>query len=223
MRVKILGSAAGGGFPQWNCACPNCRGVGAFRAELVCVEDEDLGAECPVQQGDHSVGHLHHSRLLRRGNGGPFLGQHPEVVAIDAVVEDGRMQTSGPFIFIATNRLKPGAYEKERRRVPGQKDRSAGGPRQPATRVHVDHTARSGPQRVRDLLPDEAEELLKGRVQVINLWRPIRGPLQDAPLAVCDARTVHPADEILIRSVATERSGNAEPAKCRCVVGFTTW
>src|SRR6266481_5381734 len=24
MRVKVLGSAAGGGFPQWNCACPNC-------------------------------------------------------------------------------------------------------------------------------------------------------------------------------------------------------
>ena len=24
MRVKILGSAAGGGFPQWNCACSNC-------------------------------------------------------------------------------------------------------------------------------------------------------------------------------------------------------
>jgi len=27
MRVKILGSAAGGGFPQWNCACPNCRAL----------------------------------------------------------------------------------------------------------------------------------------------------------------------------------------------------
>lgn len=25
MHVRILGSAAGGGFPQWNCACPNCR------------------------------------------------------------------------------------------------------------------------------------------------------------------------------------------------------
>jgi len=25
MRVKVLGSAAGGGFPQWNCACSNCR------------------------------------------------------------------------------------------------------------------------------------------------------------------------------------------------------
>jgi len=27
MRVKVLGSAAGGGFPQWNCACPQCAGV----------------------------------------------------------------------------------------------------------------------------------------------------------------------------------------------------
>lgn len=27
MRVKVLGSAAGGGFPQWNCACPQCMGV----------------------------------------------------------------------------------------------------------------------------------------------------------------------------------------------------
>jgi len=35
MRVKILGSAAGGGFPQWNCACPNCRELraGTFRGK----------------------------------------------------------------------------------------------------------------------------------------------------------------------------------------------
>jgi hypothetical protein len=77
-----------------------------------------------------------------------------------------------------------------RRRVPGSEDRRADAPRQPVPRVHVDHTETSGPQRVRDLLPDEAEQLLRGRVQIINLWRPIRGPLQDAPLAVCDAQTV---------------------------------
>jgi len=77
-----------------------------------------------------------------------------------------------------------------RRRVPGSEDRRADAPRQPVPRVHVDHTETSGPQRVRDLLPDEAEKLLRGRVQIINLWRPIRGPLQDAPLAVCDAQTV---------------------------------
>jgi len=27
MRIRVLGSAAGGGFPQWNCNCPNCDGV----------------------------------------------------------------------------------------------------------------------------------------------------------------------------------------------------
>jgi hypothetical protein len=77
-----------------------------------------------------------------------------------------------------------------RRRVPGGEDRRGDAPRQPVPRVHVDHTVTSGPQRVRDLLPDEAEKLLRGRVQIINLWRPIRGPLRDAPLAVCDASTV---------------------------------
>lgn len=35
MRIKILGSAAGGGFPQWNCACPNCQSLraGTFRGK----------------------------------------------------------------------------------------------------------------------------------------------------------------------------------------------
>jgi len=95
----------------------------------------------------------------------------------------------------------------QRRRVPGQQDRSRSGPRQPATRVHVDHTARSGPQRVRDLMGDEAEELLKGRVQVINMWRPTRGPLRDAPLAVCDSRTVAAGDLVPSDLVYRERVG----------------
>jgi hypothetical protein len=83
-----------------------------------------------------------------------------------------------------------------RRRIAGAEDRAAGTPRQPVPRVHVDQTEKSGPQRVRDLLGDEAEELLKGRVQVVNLWRPIRGPLRDAPLAMADARTVS-ADDLV--------------------------
>ena len=95
----------------------------------------------------------------------------------------------------------------QRRRVPGAADRAPGGPRQPATRVHVDHTARSGPQRVRDLMGDEAEELLKGRVQVINMWRPIRGPLRDAPLAVCDATTVAFTDFVPSDLVYRDRTG----------------
>jgi len=94
-----------------------------------------------------------------------------------------------------------------RRRVPGGEDRQAGTPRQPVPRVHVDHTAKSGPQRVRDLLPDEADRLLRGRVQIINLWRPIRGPLRDAPLAVCDARTVKPEQLIPSDLVYPNRVG----------------
>jgi hypothetical protein len=43
---------------------------------------------------------------------------------------------------------------------------------------------------VRDLLPAEASDLLRGRVQVINLWRPLVGPLRDHPLAVADARSI---------------------------------
>jgi hypothetical protein len=94
-----------------------------------------------------------------------------------------------------------------RRRVPDGEDRSANIPRQPVPRVHVDHTAWSGPQRVRDLLPDEAEQLLRGRVQIINLWRPIRGPLQDAPLAVCDAQTVKPEQLVPSDLVYPDRVG----------------
>ncbi|WP_161974910.1 pyrroloquinoline quinone biosynthesis protein PqqB [Bacillus timonensis] len=34
IRIRVLGVAAGGGFPQWNCACPNCCGVRAGDAAL---------------------------------------------------------------------------------------------------------------------------------------------------------------------------------------------
>ena len=35
MKIRVLGSAAGGGFPQWNCNCPNCAGYrsGTLRAQ----------------------------------------------------------------------------------------------------------------------------------------------------------------------------------------------
>src|SRR5260370_422727 len=68
-----------------------------------------------------------------------------------------------------------------RRRVWGGVDRSAGTPRQPVTAVHNDYTINSGPQRVRDLMGEEAEELLRHRFEIVNVWRPIRGPPRHAP------------------------------------------
>jgi hypothetical protein len=100
-----------------------------------------------------------------------------------------------------------------RKRVQGAADVRDGSPRQPVARVHVDHTERSGPQRVRDLIPDEADELLKGRVQIINLWRPIRGPLLDSPLAVCDARTVTPNELVASDLVYPHRVGETYSVK----------
>jgi hypothetical protein len=43
---------------------------------------------------------------------------------------------------------------------------------------------------LRDLLPDEADELLKRRFAIIQVWRPIRHPVETDPLAICDARSV---------------------------------
>jgi len=94
-----------------------------------------------------------------------------------------------------------------RRRVEGAADIRGAGPRQPATRVHVDQTDRSGANRVREHLGAEADELLKGRVQVINLWRPIQGPLRDSPLAMCDGSTVAPDDLVASDLIYPNRSG----------------
>jgi hypothetical protein len=93
-----------------------------------------------------------------------------------------------------------------RRRIPGSTDDRIG-PRQPVPRVHVDHTVKSGPQRVHELLPDEADELLRGRVQIINLWRPIRGPVRDLPLAVCDASSVRFSDLVASDHIYRHRTG----------------
>ena len=70
------------------------------------------------------------------------------------------------------------------------------GIKSPAKRVHNDYTAKSAPQRVRDLMGEEAEMLIERRFAIINLWRPIRGPLLDSPLALCDAQSL--SDENLL-------------------------
>jgi hypothetical protein len=81
------------------------------------------------------------------------------------------------------------------------------GIREPVKRVHNDYTVKSGPQRVRDLVPDEADELLKHRFAVINVWRPLRRTVEDTPLGLLDARTVAPQDLIATDLVYPDRIG----------------
>jgi hypothetical protein len=93
-----------------------------------------------------------------------------------------------------------------RRHMPAEEDR-LGGVRLPAIHVHVDYTEKSAPQRVRDLLPGEADRLLEQRFAFINMWRPIGDTVRDAPLALCDARSVHPRDLVPADLIYKERTG----------------
>ncbi|EXJ54249.1 hypothetical protein A1O7_09586 [Cladophialophora yegresii CBS 114405] len=77
--------------------------------------------------------------------------------------------------------------------------REKASPRQPVQQVHVDQTPRAAEIRVRRHLPaDEAEELLKGRYQIVNIWRPIANPASDFPLAVVDYRSTKPEDLVKV-------------------------
>src|ERR1700674_2144319 len=75
-------------------------------------------------------------------------------------------------------------------------ERGATGAREAVRVVHDDYTEKSAPERVRLYLPHEAEALLKERFAVINVWRPIKGPVLDTPLAVCDAQSIAEEDVI---------------------------
>ena len=97
-----------------------------------------------------------------------------------------------------------------KKRMPGQvkkvvifdhtiRRRRAGEPRQPVQQVHVDQTPEAAAARVRRHLPAaEAEELLKRRYQIVNVWRPIENVASDFPLAVIDWRSTKPEDFVAV-------------------------
>ena len=93
-----------------------------------------------------------------------------------------------------------------RRRLTGVEDRTQGQPRQPATRVHVDQTVKSGPQRVVDVMGQPFEALGR-RAAIINVWRPAGRPARDWPLALGDARTIAPHDLIVSELRFRHRTG----------------
>jgi hypothetical protein len=69
--------------------------------------------------------------------------------------------------------------------------------REPVLSAHNDYTEWSGPNRVREVMGAEADELLKRRFAVIQVWRAIAKPIVSNPLAMADARSVAP-DDLLI-------------------------
>ncbi len=80
----------------------------------------------------------------------------------------------------------------------------------PVRFVHNDYTHASGLQRVRDLMGDEADELLTRRFAVINVWKPIVGPVLRTPLAVCDASTMSENDFVDVSLLYRDRIGQIQ-------------
>ena len=79
--------------------------------------------------------------------------------------------------------------------------------REPVLWAHNDYTERSGPQRVREILPDEADELLRHRFAIIQVWRAINQPIQSNPLALVDARSVSASDLLVAERRYPHRVG----------------
>jgi len=79
--------------------------------------------------------------------------------------------------------------------------------REPVLSAHNDYTEWSGPNRVREFLPDEADELLKHRFAIIQVWRAINQPIQANPLALADAKSVAMEDLLVAERRYPHRVG----------------
>ncbi|KAF2723405.1 hypothetical protein K431DRAFT_301660 [Polychaeton citri CBS 116435] len=128
-------------------------------------------------------------------------------------------------LFIDDDKVRNGYYAEVegllRENLPGIKKvvifdhtirrRIKDSPRQPVQQVHVDQTPGAAAVRVRRHLPtDEAEELLKGRYQIINVWRPIENPASDMPLAVVDWRSTEPQDFVPVDLLYPKRADSVQ-------------
>ncbi len=77
----------------------------------------------------------------------------------------------------------------------------------PVRLVHNDYTDLSGPQRLRELMPDRADALLRCRFAFINLWRPLSHQAEDWPLGVCAARSIEAKDYVTLALRYPDRDG----------------
>jgi len=92
-------------------------------------------------------------------------------------------------------------------------EREARKVREPVLSVHNDYTEWSGPQRLREVLPDEAETLLQRRFAIIQVWRAINQPIQSNPLAMADARSLSAGDLIRAERRYPHRIGETYQVK----------
>ncbi len=93
-------------------------------------------------------------------------------------------------------------------RIGDQSAQSIGGVRAPVKSVHNDYTEKSAPRRLRDIVGDaEAERRFRKRWAIVQVWRPIRGPVLIDPLGICDGRSIPQQGFILVQRRYKDRTG----------------
>jgi hypothetical protein len=96
--------------------------------------------------------------------------------------------------------------------------RGEAGVREPVDQAHNDYTEDSGPARKDAILNNAGRQDLAGHeFALVNLWRPIIGPVQDTPLALCDAGSVAPED-LVTTEIHHFVEGNVETPAHRGVI-----
>ncbi|WP_293660031.1 CmcJ/NvfI family oxidoreductase [Rhodoferax sp. OV413] len=126
----------------------------------------------------------------------------------DALVKQTFYEQVVAFVKAQTGAKRVEVFDHTiRKRLPSDLKQQTEVQRPAVMLVHSDYTVHSGPQRVRDILPDEAEDLLKGRVVFFNVWKPLYRRVEELPLAMCDASTHAPGDMLRMDLKYRERTG----------------
>ena len=114
--------------------------------------------------------------------------------------------------IVSTGATRIHIFDHTIRRQPpdgGQISRQLRGPVQ---RVHIDQSYDAALSRVPFHLPDEADKLLQSRVQIINVWRPIKTVQRD-PLAVAEADSVSDGSLVVTELIYPNRRGETLAVK----------
>ncbi len=94
-----------------------------------------------------------------------------------------------------------------RKRLPSDLKQQTTTSRPAVLLVHSDYTPKSGVQRVHDVVPNDAEKLLEGRVAFYNVWKSLYDVVEELPLAMCDAQSSIDEDMLLMELKYKERTG----------------
>jgi len=94
-----------------------------------------------------------------------------------------------------------------RKRMPNDLEQHTDVQRPAVQLVHCDYTVKSGPQRVRDNLPGQADEPLKRRVVFLNVWKPLYRTVEELPLAMCDVTSCAQDDMLVMDLKYRDRTG----------------